>query len=404
MEINLLKKQWEVLNSEHKYTLLLAGIGFGKTFTGVHWVIKKIKTSPKSLGFIGATTYSQLRNSTMACVFNELSRLEVPFSYNQSTGILSIQKKKFLCKSLENYDPLRGIEIGEMWLDECAYIKKEAWEVMLGRLRDKKGKLDALLTTTPKGFNWLYDYFHPSGEKYNAESFKTIQGKTHDNIYLPEGYINSLEEQYDSKLIQQELHGEFVNITTGRVYYAFNRETNVAEIKDDKTQTLYCGMDFNVNPMTAVIFQYYNKTFYAIDEFFLPDSNTATTARKISEKYGSSVKIIPDSTSHKRSTAGVSDFEILRQYFNEIMSTRNPYVIDRVNNMNRLFEQKRFVISPRCVKLINDLERVTWKDGKNELDQSKDKMLVHISDAAGYVCWKLEPMVRSVARVSIGGM
>jgi len=401
-EVKLLKHQWDAINSKYKYTLMLGGIGSGKSTLGAYWCIMKKQTSPKSLGFIGATTYSQLRNATMATVFRELQNLEIPFSYNQSTGQLNMGGKLFLCKSLENYDPLRGIEIGEMWIDEGAYIKKEAFDMMIGRLRDKKGDLTSLITTSPNGFNWVYDYFHSSGQFYNDKYFYYVKAKTRDNKYLPDGYIESLLDQYDSKMIKQELEGEFVNVTQGRVYYAFDRDIHCKEVKDNGKDPIYAGMDFNVNPMTASIFQFYDNKFYVIDEFYLKDSNTPEMCRKIKDKYGEGVKIIPDSTSAKRSTAGVSDFEIIKRNGFEIMSTRNPYVIDRVNNANRLFEHNRVIINPCCKKTINDLEKVSWREGKNEIDQVTDKMLTHISDALTYGLWKLAPLKRVTGGLTIG--
>jgi phage terminase large subunit len=61
-----------------------------------------------------------------------------------------------------------------------------------------------------------------------------------------------------------------------------------------------------------------------------------------------------------------------------------------VNNINRLLRDQRIIIHPRCKKLINDLEKVVWKN--DELDQKTDKMLTHISDALGYLCWGIDPL------------
>ena len=102
-------------------------------------------------------------------------------------------------------------------------------------------------------------------------------------------------------------------------------------------------------------------------------------------------KVIPDSTGSNRKTSGKSDFQILKDAGHDIMKVRNPFVGDRVNNMNRLLTDERIIISKRCKKLINDLEKVAWKD--NQLDQKgANKHLTHISDALGYGCWKLFPL------------
>ena len=45
---------------------------------------------------------------------------------------------------------------------------------------------------------------------------------------------------------------------------------------------------------------------------------------------------------------------------------------------------KKIIISPKCGKLIEDLEQLVY--------DNKDEMLSHISDALGYVAWKLLPL------------
>ncbi|GAG09253.1 unnamed protein product, partial [marine sediment metagenome] len=153
--------------------------------------------------------------------------------------------------------------------------------------------------------------------------------------------------------------------------------------------TLWIGMDFNVMPMTAVIGQYYNNTFHIHDEIFLENSDTfKMTNELIKKNYKGTV--IPDSTGRNRKTSGKSDHQILKEAGFTIPYVHNPFVFDRVNNINRLLTDNRIIINPRCKKLIGDLEKVSWKD--NKLDQKSDPMLTHISDALGYLCWKLAPI------------
>jgi hypothetical protein len=101
-------------------------------------------------------------------------------------------------------------------------------------------------------------------------------------------------------------------------------------------------------------------------------------------------QVIPDSTGKNRKTSGRSDHLILVDNGLTVLPTRNPFVTDRVNNVNRLLAENRVKIDPKCKKLINDLEKVSWKN--NELDQKTDKYLTHISDALGYGLFKLNPI------------
>ena len=72
---------------------------------------------------------------------------------------------------------------------------------------------------------------------------------------------------------------------------------------------------------------------------------------------------------------------------------------DRINNTNRILAASRVFIDPKCKKLINDLEKVTWKD--NKPDQSGEaKMLTHISDALGYGLWKHDPFTKIQSKIT----
>lgn len=401
MQLELLDHQADFLESEHKYTLLLGGIGAGKSFAGAVYTLMASQKYPKAMGAIFANTYKQLTNSTLKCLFDLMMDLGVSFSFNQNKGVLTIGNSKLYCLSLENYEMIRGIEIGYFWGDEISYSKEDAWTVLMGRLRDKKGPLHARLTTTPKGFNWLYDWFE--GENKTSE-FRTINSATRDNPHLPQSYVDSLFEQFDAKLIEQELEGRFVNIYQGRVYYAFERKNNISvqPLSFIKDQPIIVGTDFNVSPMSGVIAQVINDTIYIIDEIRIESSNTNELAEHIKSKYGTGHKIIPDSTGSARKTSsnGLSDHMILRNAGFTIPNVFNPHRIDRYNCVNSLLEKKRIIIDSKCKSLINDLEKVGYKDGTN-LPCTKDKSLTHASDSLGYLCWHLYPLYRGSSSVTV---
>ncbi|MGV8130657.1 MAG: phage terminase large subunit [Candidatus Pacearchaeota archaeon] len=383
IEVELLSHQIRALKSDKKFTLLRGGIGSGKSFTGSHFALSMLANSPNALGFIGANTFSQLQHSTLNCFISEIDRLGIPFKYNKNSSILSVYNSRILCKSMDNYEMHRGIEIGWFWLDESRDMKREAFEVMIGRLRDKKAKQHkALLTSSPKGFDWQYDYFE--GEKA-TENCCVINARSHDNIYLPEGYIETLTQQYDEKMREQEIEGKIIDITSGMVYYSFKRDFHVKEFPY-QNQKLVFGMDFNVDPMTSVCAFIENDTVYFWDEFYIRDGNTFKMSDSILSKYGAS-DIIPDSTSNKRSTNSYkSDIQILRESGHNVIFNPNPYVEDRYNCMNGLFSKNRIIIHPRCKNLIKDFERMSRNN--------KDPLISHISDAAGYLCWKHFPIKR----------
>lgn len=368
---------------------MVGGIGSGKSYAGGCFAIEESLVDSEPMGLIGANTYNQLQNATLASLFATLEDHGIDYEYKMQRKLLRIGNAQWLTYSLDNYDPIRGIEIGRCWLDETRDTKEDAFKVVLGRLRDRRAKrIKCRLTTSPSGHNWLYDYFQ--GEK-KLPSAKVVTARTKDNFILPGDYESTLRKQYDDKFAKQELDGEFINITSGRAYYGFSREGLGPIDKPDKG-TILIGMDFNVNPMTAVL-GYKSEGFINVfDEVYLPDSDTWSMCQELKRRGYAGQTVIPDSTARNRKTSGKSDFQILREEGFRIESTRNPFVMDRVNNINRLLRLSKLRVSSKCKKLINDLEKVVWKG--SDLDKVTDKNLTHLSDALGYLCWWVDPIER----------
>ncbi len=389
-KISLLDHQYKFLTSSSKFLLLLGGVGSGKTYAGSAYIHNRSGAFPNAMGGIFAMTYKQLYNVTLRSVFNFLNQMNESYKYNQQKGILNINGSELFCGSLDNYDPIRGIEIGYAWMDEGAYAKREAFDMLMGRLRDKRGPLEIRITTTPKGFNYLYDYFHDS----DSSDFNVINATSHDNLFLPETYIKSLKESYDEKVYQQEVEGKFINITSGRIYYAFDRSIHVKPIIKSTKHPIYFGNDFNVNPMTSIVCQYVDNVLYCLDEIWLMSSDTYEMGDTMGERFGRGWKVVPDSTGKalRSSAGGVSDHDILRDKGFQIVGHGNPFRVDRYNTVNNLLEKGRIVIDPKCVKLIRDLEQVSYKEGST-LPDTAQKDLTHISDCLGYVSYYLSPIL-----------
>ena len=404
MKIQLTDHQADFLVSEKKFCGLVAGIGSGKSHIGSIYVRKKLGDEPNVLGFIGANTYRQLNNATLASVFTLFDSLNLKYKYNQNKGILSVGGTDIICGSLDNYNPYRGIEIGWWWLDEGRDTDVEAFKVLMGRLRHKRAKrLEGRVTTSPDGFNWIYDYF--AGEKKTHE-FELIEATSMDNPFLPDGYIQTLEQSYDQKVFQQEVLGKFVNINLGSIYYAFKRSDHLDRLCTlNRSYPLYAGIDFNINPITAVIGQFYDNKAHIVDEIYIMSSDTHELGELIKEKYSTQTILIPDATGKalKTSSRGLSDHQILRNIGFQIKNSGNPFRADRYNCVNNLFAKSRLRINPKCKNLVNDLEKVTYKEGTNLPNTSQDSTLTHISDALGYLCWYFDPIVKPYSPVQMIG-
>lgn len=398
VEVELLDHQYDALTSENPITLLKGGIGSGKSFTGALHCNHMAEINPDSPGLICANSYKQLKDATLTTLLNFLDKHKIKHAFKKQAMELYIGKKMFYCRSLDNYDAIRGIEISDAWLDETRDTKPEAFDVVLGRLRHPQAKkFRTLLTTSPNGYDWLHEKFVLNPLKGS----NMVEATSMDNTFLPDGYIDMLMSAYDAKMIEQEVYGKFVNLKSDATYYCFSREKNVKSF-NIADLPFWGGVDFNVDPMTACM-GWVNtpwgsdensgeaaNTLYVWDEAFLRNSNTPSLRRHLVMKGYEGATLIPDGTGKNRKSnveAGITDHILLEEGGSfKVKRIHNPFTGDRINCVNGLLDKARIIIHPRCVNLIKDLEQVSRGDN--------NPLLTHISDALGYWAWYLFPITR----------
>lgn len=395
VNIKLLKGQHELLTSTSKYALLLAGIGYGKSYSLAHFVVNMVVNHPKSKGLIVANTYTQLSNATITVLTTLLDDLGLPYKavLGGAKKYIKIGETIVYIYSLEKYDSIRGIEVGWVAGDEIAFAKKEAIDVVVGRLRDNNGPLYVRFFSSPNSFNWLYDMFEGMDGDNKTDKVHLIRGITKHNIFLPDGYYDDLLDMYggvDSPLAKQELFGQFVNLNSGAIYWAFDRNTHVKPVTLDPNLPVYVGMDFNIDNMASCYIQSIGDTLYVSQENILSgnSANTFDAAKKVSQdltNYYS--QIIPDSTGKARKTSSTkSDHQILRDAGLNVATTTNPMIRDRQNAVNLALKSGKLVIDPSCTQIIKELETLSQRD--------KEGQVSHVAVALGYVIWKLRPIKR----------
>lgn len=410
-------KQFEILDGvtsgKLKYGLFCGGVGSGKTATGSHFAIDRFKNNPETVGFIGANTYKQLDQSTLKAFFAFLHTYQIkyvfnikpPYSYKsrfkEHKGIISFPNGcQIITRSLDNYEDIRGVEIGWFWIDETRDTKKEAWDVLKARLRCKESKLlCGMLTSTPNGYDWMYVEFDekPKLNGKNIGHGYVVSSTRENRKNLPENYIDDLESSYDPALAEQEIEGKFINTKSGRVYHQFSREKNIYKWDYKPNLPIILCVDFNVHPCKWALIQHNHNNDYIFDEVSKDNTNTREMAEEVARRYGSAqFYVYGDYSGFDRDTRSrTTDFEIIKEVLNipesNVKVKPHPKVEARVSSLNarlnNLKNEQRLFVNPHCEHAIKDFEHVIYdKNGKIEkitTDEIK-KRLTHISDAIGY--------------------
>jgi hypothetical protein len=163
---------------------------------------------------------------------------------------------------------------------------------------------------------------------------------------------------------------------------------------------IYIGIDFNIDPVSAVIATRKGDDLYVFDEIRMFSSNTQELVAEIHSRYPKAkVWAYPDPAGHQRKTSagGLTDITILANAGLVVKAPRHHTPVrDRINAVNaRLCDStgvRHLLIHPRCKYTIEGLERQTYKEGTSQPD--KDSGYDHMMDALGYMVDYMFPIKR----------
>ena len=217
INIQAFPKQWEFILSEATYSAFIGGVGSGKTEGGVIKAMEYMNRHPNSLGMVTAPTYRMLSDSTLRTFFNVLP--PGSFRYNKRDETLRYYNgSEILFRSTDDPDTLRGPNLAWFYMDEAAMSPHESFRILQGRLRQQGYPHKGWLTTTPKGFNWVYIEF----AKEPRPDYWSAVVSSRDNPFLPPEFVKNLEESYPNDFALQEIEGQFI-IVGGTSFFMVDR-------------------------------------------------------------------------------------------------------------------------------------------------------------------------------------
>ena len=395
-------------DTEHRKLALVCGFGAGKTYA---LVSKSFMLAAMNVGHISAVfepTSPMLRDILMRTMNDLLEEWQIPYTFRASPlpeYVLSFQEGShtILLRTILTYQRLRGQNLCAVGFDEADTVPKrdaeQAMNMALARLRS--GNIQQFYaTTTPEGHSWAFETF----EKNAKEDTRLIKAKTSDNPYLPEGFIDSLLENYPPQLIQAYLNGNFTNLTTGAVYSRFDRSKHVIDKLPFpiENEIIKIGIDFNVMNCNAVVCVTAADKLIIIDEI-TKEQDTDALAKEIVRRYGNNkILVYPDASGANRSTINASktDIAILQSYgFTSMALRSNPPIKDRVQTLQALLENSkgrvRLAVYAGCRRVIECLELQSYDEKTGDPD--KQNGYDHLNDALGYLCYREFNMIYSKA-------
>jgi hypothetical protein len=366
---------------------LSGGYGCGKTHSLCMKAFQLVAINRGLPGGLLAPTLKMFKKDVLPTMRSIARENGIPMKFNRSDSIFSFPEMAseiYVFHGEDDGESIRGPNLAFMLMNEVTLLSKGAFDAAIARVRLKSASLlQVAMSGTPEGFNWAYDYFI-ANPRVDTD---LIFGDVRLNPHVAESYVQMLMESYDEKLVAQFLEGKFININQNQAAYAFHRQKHLnAEIQRIPNTPIWISMDFNVNPMTATLWQKFlvngRPRLQALDEISLGNSTRIPTeelADAIKSKVNleeEDVTIYPDPAGNARKTSSnKTDIEILRlKGFNQIKyKPKIASVRDCLNAVNNCFDKNMIEIHPRCKNLIQDLEQCSVRPGTGELDKSDPK-------------------------------
>jgi len=407
MEIQLLPEQADfVTDTKTRYLGFVGGYRSGKTYSLAYKIITLAALNHGYKGVAMSPTYGMLKRVLIPEIEGCLSQMHIKYEYAKADSYFRLHWKRGTSTEVqlhaaENHERLRGSTFAFGCVDEMDTIKRDdahaAWRQLMARMSEANAPaLQACAVSTPEGFSFMHDFFvrdavNPDGSMKTDR--RLIRASTRNNPFLSDDYIPSILGNFASNQIPAYIDGEFANLTTGNVYYAFNRDLNLngttKTLEDFPNSVLQIGVDFNIGNMSGSVWISENGKVYAVDELSGAFNTEAFVDDVIRRYDGRRIMFYPDAQGfhHGGTNASYTDFEILRRVPNSTIHayTAHMRIKDRVGSVNAMIlngkkERRLFVNVGKCPKLTAGLEQQGYDDGEPDKSSNLDHML----DAAGY--------------------
>ena len=393
-------------DDEHLILGLCAGFGAGKTRALCCKVVMLAIQNPGKVGAVFEPTHILLRDVWMRSFDDFLDEYNIEHDFRvspQPEYILHLPhgSTTVLCRATETWNRIRGQNLAFICADEIDTsppdVAQKAGEMFLARLRGGV-KPQLAVASTPEGYKWMYNTFIENGDNTDR---RLIKAKTTDNPYLPQGFVDSLYQNYDPNLIASYVNGEFTNLTAVTVYHPFDRDKHYTDeqIRDD--ERIFVGIDFNVGACFMQVIVRRGDQFHVVHEAYPKDTPAVvnylqTTFPK--HLRDGNIVCIPDAASRQRTTtnANESDLSLLKKGGFVIKSqSANPAVEDRVNCINVLLLANRLMVHSGCKYLTKSLEQQAYaRNGKPDKGIGGVDDISGPVDALGYCIHYLAPLRR----------
>jgi len=375
-------------DTNHRFHNFTSGVGAGKTVSGVIRMLANVQAwNPGETGMIVAPNSIALKN----VILPELSKWGILDAWDykgpQSSepGLHAPNGTRVLLESANNdrkIERLRGPTLAWFWMDEAAIIPKKAWDILTGRLRTGQYR-NAWITTTPRGFNWVYENFHPESDDQLKSVNNVLGVPSYANPHLPIDYRRDILGEWSGHFRKQEVEGAFVQ-PEGLVHDWFDRDSNVVETEalPQSFDRFIYGVDWGFYPHPAAILALgvLDGQYYVLEEHYETRNTTGDLADVLVGPQEGDLPGMYDRWGRGPVYCDPSEPANIQQFKRRGIDAKKDKndVEPGIQHVTSLADD--LFVSETCQNLINEFNQYRYQDGGDDVIKESD----HAQDANRY--------------------
>lgn len=320
---------------------VICGRQFGKTTISENIALMwALEDSGSNILWVSPTesqskkVYTETLNSVRDTVLVE--------SYKGSKGEMEIQfinGSKIQFRGALSGDNLRGDSIHYLILDEASFIKRDTVEGVLLPSLSVTGK-KVLIITTPKGKNWVYDYYLKGLD--GTGGYYSLRFPSTESPLMNTTILQMFKDTFTKDMYRQEILAEFIDVSS-----VFKDFEQLATLKEESNpvngKNYWAGIDIGlITDATVISILDDNGDLVKFYRFVGEDTNDLLNEfRKIFNKWNFSHIFI------ENNNQGLPIFQLLKpeygnlSQFNTNTKTKREIIDDLIFRINK--KEMRFV-------------------------------------------------------------
>lgn len=360
-----------LLDYSKRYEVYYGGAGSGKSvFIAQKLIIKACNDKRKVLVIRKYAT--TLKDSVFQLIIDMLKKWQI-FKYckvNLSTYTITLPNDSvFLFKGMDDSEKIKSItDITDIWCEEATELQLDEYTQLDLRLRALTDNLQLFCSFNPVSKeNWVFKKWFDTKANYDAANTMILKTTYKNNKFLPQSYIDALEEKINSNPQYYKVYalGEFATLE-GLVITNWKIQTFDAMSLAASGLEHRAGMDLGWVDKSAIIDSLYNKqnkTIYVFNEFYKSGCQLSELATAIRNMNLTKTKLYVDAA-EPRSI----------QYFKSEGINAYPCAKgkDSVKAGLMFLQDNLIIVHPSCKSLIMELENFSYIKSKQTGEYTED--------------------------------